>query len=168
MAINNGFLKIGSIAQTSLLENRGFYFAFPGVCSRYSIIFPNSANFRVDNEATFFGGDNANAAIKGRVYNDLTLEATKFNSFCTSSSNLVNFIRSFSLDSTSYASVGALINAAYANPIAVAQVRPKLSFTPTSATVYVYAPVAYDDSIKRGYLIYKGNNSRSDLTLRFY
>jgi hypothetical protein len=168
MAINNGFLKVGSITPTSLVENRGWNFSFPGVCSRYSIIFPNSANFKVDNETTFFGGDNANAVIKGRVYNDLTLEARKFNNFCTSSSNLVNFIRSFSLDSTSYASVGALINAAYANPIAVSQIGAKLSFIPTSATLYAYAPVSYDDSIKRGYLIYKGNNSRSDLTLRFY
>jgi hypothetical protein len=167
MAINNGFLKVGSIGQSSLVENRGWNFSFPGTSSRYSIIFPSSNDFKVDNETTFFGGDNADAAIKGRVYNDLKLEAYKFNNFCTSSSNLVNFIRSFSLESTSYASVGALINAAYANPIAVAQVGPKLSFIKTSATIYIYAPVSYDDSIKRGYLIYKGNNSRNDLTLKF-
>lgn len=167
MAINNGFLKVGSIGQSSLVENRGWNFSFLGTCSRYSIIFPSSNNFKVDDETTFFGGDNANAAIKGRVYNDLLLEAGKFNKFCTSSSNLVNFIRSFSLESPSYASVGALIDAAYANPIVVSQVEPKLSFIKTSATVYIYAPVSYDDSIKRGYMTYKGNNSRSDLTLRF-
>lgn len=167
MAINNGFLKIGSITTTSLVENRGWNFNFPGACSRYSIIFPSPSNFKVDNETTFFGGDVNNAAIKGRVYNDLQLEAAKFNKYCTSNSTLVNFIRSFSLYSTSYASVGASINAAFNNPIMVPRVRDKVAFTKTSAIVYLYAPVAYDDSIKRGYLIYKGNNTRSDLTLRF-
>jgi hypothetical protein len=168
MAINNGFLKVGSITPTSVVENRGWNAAFPGSLFKMSIT-PTAANsLVVDNETTFFGGDIDNAAVKGKVYNDLRLGAADFLTFITSSSFARNFIQNFSLTSTNYASVAQKASAAFTNPILVSQLKPPLAFTPVrSSAIYIYAPVKYDDSIKKGYMIYRGNNSRNDITLRY-
>lgn len=168
MAINNGFLKVGSIKPTSVIENRGWNAAFPGVLLKYAVAVPSPADFKVDNETTFFGGDVNNAAIKGRVYNDLRLDAYNFNTFFTSSTFARNFIESFSLTSTNMATAAQGASNAFNNPIRVSQIKPPLAFNRVLSTpIYIYAPVKYDDSIKRGYMIYKGNNSRNNITLRF-
>ena len=95
MAINNGFLKVGSITPTSVVENRGWSASFPGSLFKMSInpTAPNS--LVVDNETTFFGGDINNAAVKGRVYNDLRLDAANFLTFITSSCFARDFIQNF-------------------------------------------------------------------------
>jgi hypothetical protein len=168
MAINNGFLKVGSITPTSVVGNRAWTAAFPGSLFKMGITPTNPGLIVVDNETTFFGGDSSNAAIKGKVYNDLRLEAVDFLTFITSNTFARNFIQGFSLNSTNYLPIAALANTAMTNPILVSQVKAPLTFTPIRSTpIYIYAPVKYDDSVKRGYLVYRGNNSRSDITLRF-
>jgi hypothetical protein len=168
MAINNGFLKVGSIMPTSIVENRQWNAAFPGSLFKMGITATNPGLLIVDNETTFFGGDINNAQVKGRVYNDLRLGAADFLTFATSNCFVRNFIQGFSLNSTNYLPIAALANTANNNPIIVSQVKAPLTFTAIRSTpIYIYAPVKYDDSVKRGYLVYRGNNSRSDITLRF-
>lgn len=166
MATNNGSLKIGSITIASSVDNREWYWSFPGFAGITDFQLASLSNFKVDDESAFFSSDSSNVAIKSKVYNDLRIEAKKISRTIWSNSALSNGIRDFSTNSTVYANLAAMRDEAYRNKIVIATVKPPFKIYSEVANVHLYLPVQYDTVKKRAYLKYKGDDKKLAITIK--
>jgi hypothetical protein len=167
MATTTDLLKIGHITVRSAMDNKEYYFSFPGFYGSTSFKLANLSTFKTSNETNFFSSDVNNAQLKSRVYNDLRIEAKKFAWYFSSNSFLIDWIKSFSLYSTSYSGLAALRDAAYSNKIAIARKTEPFKFSSKSVNVYLYLPVQYDTVTKRAYFQYRGNDAKREIIGRF-